>query len=52
MPRKQGGRVDRTARIAVVIVLAPFLVATPALGLKDWAAKPNRDQLEYLSVGW
>ena len=40
----------KTARIAAVLALASFLAAVPAraLSLKDWEAKSDRDQVEYL----
>lgn len=40
----------KTARIAAVLALASFLAAVPAraLSVKDWEAKSDRDQIEYL----
>jgi hypothetical protein len=40
----------KTARIAAALALMPFLVSIPAraLSLKDWEAKAERDQLDYL----
>lgn len=45
---------DKTARIAAVVALASILAAVPAraLSLKDWEAKSNRDQIEYLSASF
>jgi hypothetical protein len=42
----------RTARIAAALALVPFLVCIPAhaLSLKDWEAKPELDQLNYLKA--
>ena len=44
----------KLARIAAVLVSASFLAAMPAsaLSLKDWEAKSNRDQIEYLSASF
>ena len=42
---------DKTARIAAVLALASCLAAVPAsaLSLKDWEAKSDRDQIQYVS---
>lgn len=42
----------KTARIAVAVTLALLLITIPAhtLSLRDWAAKSNREQLEYVSA--
>jgi len=42
----------KTARSAVAVTLALLLTTIPAhtLSLKDWAAKSNREQLEYVSA--
>ena len=40
----------KTARIVAALALAPFFLTIPvhALSLKDWEAKAERDQLDYL----